>query len=56
MQKKTSNILSNVLFIMPEHNFYYASFKGYGFNVLKIYKGKDNVALRLFREIHFRFN
>lgn len=56
MQKKTSNILSNVLFIMPEHNFYYASFKGSGLNVLPIYKGKDNVVLRVFREIHFSFN
>ena len=53
MPQKICNILSNILFVMPEHNFYYASFKESRMNVLPIYKGKDNVILRVFREIHF---
>ena len=56
MPQKICNILSNILFVMPEHNFYYASFKESRMNVLPIYKGKDNVILRVFREIHFRLN
>lgn len=55
MEKKNS-ALSDVLFIFPGHDFTYHVLKDSGLDVLPPYKGKDNIILRILREIHFGLN
>lgn len=56
MQKKTNEILSDILFIFPGHGFTYRVLSDSGLKVLPPYKGKSSIILRILREIHFRLN
>lgn len=56
MRIKNDGILSNVLFIAPENSFFYNVAIGSDVNVSPLYRGENNVILKIFRKIHFRFN
>lgn len=49
-------IMPNVLVIINRHAFTYSIVKDAGFYSLPPYKGKNNLFLRILREIHFRLN
>ena len=48
--------LNKVLFILPQHSFSWGQIEDDGLKAHPPYRGKNNVFLRIMREIHFRLN
>lgn len=51
-----NNFLCNTLFIIPLHAFFRSIIADSGLKTIPPYRGKNNVFLRVLREIHFRLN